>query len=106
MDRQKTADCIILHALPEPRERKLKEWEELSDKMSPNKSVKLNRAGSMATAASEGSVSSTDESNAAAAGKVHSAGPMCPHVGKAVNIKGVRKTLGVAWYGCGDDQCL
>ena len=73
--------------------------------MPPNKGVKLNRASSMATAASEGSVSSTDESNAAAAAKVHSAGPMCPHVGKAVNIKGVRKTLGVAWYGCFGIAC-
>ena len=65
--------------------------------MSPNKGgAKLNRAVSMA--ASEASVSSTDESNAAsaAAAKLHAA-PMCPHVGKAVNIKGVKKTLGVAW---------
>ena len=71
--------------------------------MSPNKGggAKPNRAASMGgggAAASEASVSSTDESNAAAAAKVHSAGPMCPHVGKAVNIKGVKKTLGVAWY--------
>ena len=63
--------------------------------MSPNKGgAKLNRAVSMA--ASEASVSSTDESNAASAAKLHAA-PMCPHVGKAVNIKGVKKTLGVAW---------
>ena len=73
--------------------------------MSPNKGggAKPNRAASMGgggAAASEASVSSTDESNAAsaaAAAKVHAA-PMCPHVGKAVNIKGVKKTLGVAWY--------
>ena len=70
--------------------------------MSPNKGgAKSNRAASMGgggVAASEASVSSTDESNAAsAAAKVHAA-PMCPHVGKAVNIKGVKKTLGVAWY--------
>ena len=67
--------------------------------MSPNKGgAKLNRAGA-SMAASEASVSSTDESNAASAAgaKVHDA-PMCPHVGKAVNIKGVKKTLGVAWY--------
>ena len=67
--------------------------------MSPNKGgAKLNRA-SAASMASDASVSSTDES--AAVAKVHGAagGPMCPHVGKAVNLKGVRKTLGVAWYG-------
>ena len=70
--------------------------------MSPNKGgAKPNRAASMGgggAAASEASVSSTDESNAAsaAAAKLHAA-PMCPHVGKAVNIKGVKKTLGVAW---------
>ena len=65
--------------------------------MSPNKGgAKLNRAASMA--ASDGSVSSTDESAAAssAAAKAHAA-PMCPHVGKAVNIKSIKKALGVAW---------